>query len=345
MRPRLDSSKFQFLSRNSSRSRMTMRKIARDFIACFNSSVGILLVHAFDSLWLSARMPSFQFLSRNSSRSRQRSRNATQRNRAVSIPQSEFFSFTPPTRCGTIHRNLLVSIPQSEFFSFTPGWRIEIQRNGNGFNSSVGILLVHAQSRMAQTPRRARFQFLSRNSSRSRFFMVVDTKFVNSKFQFLSRNSSRSRQAPGRSLRRAFAGFNSSVGILLVHAANAADALYTAAAVSIPQSEFFSFTPSRARRSAEEIRVSIPQSEFFSFTPQMPPMRCTPRRRFQFLSRNSSRSRQAALEEVRKKYGFQFLSRNSSRSRFIVPGSGSGDRPVSIPQSEFFSFTQTGDGK
>ena len=143
----------------------------------------------------------------------------------------------------------------------------------SGFNSSVGILLVHA--RLSNCPRSnpRLFQFLSRNSSRSRtrrrraickinhgFNSSVGILLVHalwywwlplpfSGFQFLSRNSSRSREFQIHRRTRDTAGFNSSVGILLVHA-------YTVEAwdkengtkVSIPQSEFFSFTLSHALR-------------------------------------------------------------------------------------------------
>ena len=134
---------FQFLSRNSSRSRQRMTEPQTIYITCFNSSVGILLVHALEPLAVDRPVSEFQFLSRNSSRSRSWGPGITAVRGAVSIPQSEFFSFTRLrlTALLTIYplfqflsRNSSrsrysmdgewgvrcpVSIPQSEFFSFT----------------------------------------------------------------------------------------------------------------------------------------------------------------------------------------------------------------------------------
>ena len=166
---------FQFLSRNSSRSRWAFVVLWYFPIWGFNSSVGILLVHAILDYQYEFTDRKFQFLSRNSSRSRATGSFARRSGRRVSIPQSEFFSFTP--------RKAARSRP-------TP----------RGFNSSVGILLVHAildlKSRRPWLP----FQFLSRNSSRSRASLATNVPL---KME-----------------------------------------------VSIPQSEFFSFTPSRSGASS-----------------------------------------------------------------------------------------------
>ena len=72
---------------------------------------------------------------------------------------------------------------------------------------------------------------------------------------------------PRASTRVLLPGFNSSVGILLVHAA------------------------ARLLKQLGSLKVSIPQSEFFSFTLVVPVHVATLHRMFQFLSRNSSRSR------------------------------------------------------
>ena len=232
----------------------------------------------------------FQFLSRNSSRSRNVRMALQELYAGVSIPQSEFFSFTPTAARETTAR-LQVSIPQSEFFSFTQGNGAIFLRTKNGFNSSVGILLVHAYKATNCV-----IQFVGFNSSVGILLVhAFDASLRhgwNLRFQFLSRNSSRSRaeQRPGRP--HGYRCFNSSVGILLVHARR--------------QNVVAGWVEN----------VSIPQSEFFSFTPTLMAFTYTGNLEFQFLSRNSSRSR--------KNLRYPRLLRRS----------------VSIPQSEFFSFTQ-----
>ena len=135
---------FQFLSRNSSRSRRQYLSIRTSRRSGFNSSVGILLVHAPVHRGLCAGNTEFQFLSRNSSRSRTFATQIYAGNPTVSIPQSEFFSFTPNAMPRRIPVNSRVSIPQSEFFSFTPWCKSFHKEFEWRFNSSVGILLVHA---------------------------------------------------------------------------------------------------------------------------------------------------------------------------------------------------------
>ena len=110
----------------------------------------------------------FQFLSRNSSRSRIRFALAIGPDAVVSIPQSEFFSFTPKEpQCHT-------KKPRS--FNSSVGILLvhaahAVRNNpskSTRFNSSVGILLVHARLAHRDPAQWQRFQFLSRNSSRSR---------------------------------------------------------------------------------------------------------------------------------------------------------------------------------
>ena len=184
---------FQFLSRNSSRSRLVV----------------------FDDHWTPCWQ--FQFLSRNSSRSRYYTAISDQVPDKVSIPQSEFFSFT---RFGHVvlrvgHRCFNSSVGILLVHALATGLGGHAAR---GFNSSVGILLVHAGLN-------------SRSSRRTAFVSIPQSEF----FSFTLPMLCRRQQHLGR--------FNSSVGILLVHAAGFQQVDDGGLGVSIPQSEFFSFTP------------------------------------------------------------------------------------------------------
>ena len=259
----------------------------------FNSSVGILLVHA----------STYSALARELTE--------------VSIPQSEFFSFThwlnawKEVKAEGFNSSVGILLVHAAKTLHVPV--LELSR----FNSSVGILLVHAKDDGVMDDTVTTFQFLSRNSSRSRTDRLDGapdkSDGFNSSVGILLVHACRVVQAGARDLSR----FNSSVGILLVHAGCRSGISYTPS-----RFQFLSRNSSRSRYfdltcSGKSLSVSIPQSEFFSFTRTLRPGCPRYALQFQFLSRNSSRSR-------------------GLRSRQVLLLS-----QVSIPQSEFFSFTRT----
>ncbi len=207
---------FQFLSRNSVRSRLSSMSKSPRPTSSFNSSVGILCVHAQLDRRTPPRRGAFQFLSRNSVRSRR---------------VSKIMSMS----------GAMVSIPQSEFCAFTLRLRIASRGDYPCFNSSVGILCVHAVSARSHARHCSWFQFLSRNSVRSRQISLErrcrlrKVSIPQSEFcAFTPRSTGMIRALPKVSIPQsefcAFtlsirvlslvwsACFNSSVGILCVHA-------------------------------------------------------------------------------------------------------------------------------
>jgi len=83
------------------------------------------------------------------------------------------------------------------------------------FNSSVGILVVRTRLPRPRPAATYRFQFLGRNSGRSDVTVALSANAVG-KFQFLGRNSGRSDFSSIQWMKANPAGFNSSVGILVV---------------------------------------------------------------------------------------------------------------------------------
>jgi len=188
--------------------------------------------------------------------------------------------------------------------------------NTQGFNSSVGILVVRTTRIIPRlVARPLTFQFLGRNSGRSDFVLSIDSTW-RIEFQFLGRNSGRSDRSGcyrsfAESPRFQFLGRNSGRSDLIV------------------------FNP---LGEAWE-KVSIPRSEFWSFGRISGKWWISLRDRFQFLGRNSGRSDFGTLRTSTARTSmFQFLGRNSGRSDDIPRAAAAGRLQVSIPRSEFWSF-------
>jgi len=284
--------------------------------ACFNSSVGILVVRTSASsivCWMS----SSRF---NSSVGILVVRTCSARAvevlaEVVSIPRSEFWSFGR-------HKVLACGRRWGKFqFLGRNSGRSDSPRSVRCrwceccFNSSVGILVVRTQNRHRARGTTGAFQFLGRNSGRSDFTLV----------SFMERE---------------YGSFNSSVGILVVRTQQAADFVRECLQVSIPRSEFWSFGQEEAQTQPE------PKPGFNSSVGILVV------RTFQALGRRDLRTgfnSSVGILVVRTRLAifgaagsgkFQFLGRNSGRSDLGRDDFQTLLDKVSIPRSEFWSFGQ-----